>query len=167
MSFAGKRAGIDGERSGLWSEYVRAIRALRPQYVIVENVPGLLTNEYMGRVLGGLAQSGYDAEWDCLPASAFGAPHLRQRIFLCAYPIGRYGENRILEDCESYQERRYTRLGEFGGMARPETWLKTMPFYARSDDGLPNRVERLQSLKNAIVPQIAEWLGRQIMKVRE
>lgn len=86
LSFAGKRAGIDGARSGLWSEYVRAIRQLRPRYVLVENVPGLLTNAYLGRVLGDLAQSGYDAEWDCLPASAIGAAHRRDRVWIVAYP---------------------------------------------------------------------------------
>ena len=75
LSFAGKRAGIDGERSGLWSEYVRAIRALRPRFILVENVPGLLTNKYMGRVLGDLAACGYGAEWEVFSACAIDAPH--------------------------------------------------------------------------------------------
>lgn len=86
LSFAGKRAGIDGARSGLWSEYLRAIVSLRPRYVLVENVPGLLTNAYMGRVLGDLAESGYDAEWDCISASSIGAIHQRDRVWIVAYP---------------------------------------------------------------------------------
>lgn len=84
ISVAGAGAGIDGERSGLWSQYARLVRVLRPRYVVVENVAALL-GRGLGRVLGDLAESGYDAEWDCLPASAFGAPHRRDRLWLVAY----------------------------------------------------------------------------------
>lgn len=89
LSYAGKGAGIEGERSGLWSEYARLIGELRPRYVFVENVPALLTRG-LGRVVGDLAALGYDAEWDCIPASAVGAPHRRDRVWLVAYP-GRAG----------------------------------------------------------------------------
>lgn len=84
VSLAGKGAGLDGERSGLWFEYSRIIRELRPQYVLVENVPGLLVRG-IDRVLGSLASLGYDAEWACVPAAAVGAPHIRDRVFLLAY----------------------------------------------------------------------------------
>ena len=70
LSVAGKRAGLKkGTRSGLWLEFARLIRALRPKYVLVENVPGLLVNHALGRVLGDLAESGYDAEWQVLSAA--------------------------------------------------------------------------------------------------
>jgi DNA (cytosine-5)-methyltransferase 1 len=85
LSYAGKGAGIDGERSGLWSEYARIVGELRPRYVVVENVSALLARG-LGRVLGDLAALGYDAEWDCIPASAVGAPHRRDRLWLVAYP---------------------------------------------------------------------------------
>jgi DNA (cytosine-5)-methyltransferase 1 len=85
LSYAGRGAGLDGERSGLWIEYARLIRELRPRYVIVENVSALLARG-LGRVLGDLAACGYDAEWDCIPASAVGAPHRRDRVWLVAYP---------------------------------------------------------------------------------
>ena len=85
VSVAGRRTGISGPRSGLWTHFARLIGELRPSYVFVENVPGLLVRG-MGTVLGDLASLGYDAEWDCLPAAAFGAPHLRARIFILAYP---------------------------------------------------------------------------------
>ena len=85
ISYAGKGAGIDGERSGLWREMHRIICELRPPYVVVENVPALLTRG-MGQVLGSLAESGYDAEWESLPAAAFGAPHIRDRVWILAYP---------------------------------------------------------------------------------
>ena len=87
LSVAGKGAGLDGARSGLWSEYARLIGELQPRYVIVENVSALLARG-MGRVLGDLAALGYDAEWDCIPASAVGAPHRRDRVWLVAYPNG-------------------------------------------------------------------------------
>jgi DNA (cytosine-5)-methyltransferase 1 len=85
ISYAGAGAGIEGERSGLWSEYARLIGELRPKYVIVENVSALLSRG-LDRVLGDLASLGYDAEWHCIPASAVGAPHRRDRIWIMAYP---------------------------------------------------------------------------------
>jgi len=88
ISNAGKGAGIEeGTRSGLWAEYVRVLRVVRPRLVVVENV-GALLRRGMGRVLGDLAALGYDAEWDCVPAAALGAPHLRDRVFILAYPHG-------------------------------------------------------------------------------
>lgn len=81
-------AGIDGDRSGLWSEYFRVIRTLRPRFAVVENVANLLKRG-LGRVLGDLASIGYDAEWACIPACSFGAPHIRERVFVLAYPAER------------------------------------------------------------------------------
>jgi DNA (cytosine-5)-methyltransferase 1 len=85
ISNAGKRAGIDGEKSGLWKEYERAIRILRPRLILIENVSAL-TYRGLNVVLADLAESGYDAQWDCLPAAAVGAPHRRDRLFIVAYP---------------------------------------------------------------------------------
>jgi site-specific DNA-cytosine methylase len=64
----------------------RIVRDLRPRYVLVENVSALLAlrDGLFGELVGGLAALGYDAEWDCLPASAFGAPHRRDRVLLTA-----------------------------------------------------------------------------------
>lgn len=86
FSLAGERQGLADDR-WLWPEFARLVGELRPRYVIVENVPGLLAGHGgMGGVLGDLAALGYDAEWDCLPARAVGAPHIRYRVFLVAYP---------------------------------------------------------------------------------
>jgi DNA (cytosine-5)-methyltransferase 1 len=93
ISVAGKGAGLAGKRSGLWREMLRVVRAVRPRYVVVENVAALL-GRGLGDVLGGLASSGYDAEWDCIPASAVGAPHHRDRVWIVAY-----------SDCGRQQER--------------------------------------------------------------
>jgi len=87
ISTAGKGAGIEGERSGLWGEYARLIGELRPRVVFVENVAALL-GRGLDRVLGDLAALGYDAWWDCIPASAVGAPHQRDRLWIMAYAAG-------------------------------------------------------------------------------
>jgi DNA (cytosine-5)-methyltransferase 1 len=85
ISSAGKREGIrEGNRSGLWFEYARIVRELRPRYVIVENVSALLSDG-LGIVLGDLASIGYDADWQVLSAAGVGAPHLRERVFVVAY----------------------------------------------------------------------------------
>ncbi len=84
LSYAGKGAGLAGARSGLWSEYVRIVRELRPRVVVVENVAALLARG-IGTVLGDLAEAGYDASWRCIRASDVGAPHRRERLFIVAY----------------------------------------------------------------------------------
>jgi DNA (cytosine-5)-methyltransferase 1 len=85
LSQAGKRAGIEGNRSGLWFEFARLIGKLRPRFVLIENVPGLLDRRAMPRVIGELARLGYVGSWFCLRASDFGAAHLRKRVFILAY----------------------------------------------------------------------------------
>lgn len=87
VSVAGKGVGLAGERSGLWREFLRLIRDLRPCIVVVENVAALLARG-LGTVLGDLASCGYDAEWDCIPAASVGAPHRRDRLFIVAYTVG-------------------------------------------------------------------------------
>ena len=93
LSQAGKQTGFfteDGKatRSGLWFEYARLVRELRPRYVLIENVPGLLVSDAMRRVVGELARLGYVGCWRSLRASEFGASHLRKRVFIVAYGDG-------------------------------------------------------------------------------
>jgi len=83
ISAAGKGAGIDGERSGMWGEMARIICEVRPKYVFVENSP-MLTSRGLGRVLGDLATMGFDAKWGVLGAADIGANHKRDRIWICA-----------------------------------------------------------------------------------
>jgi len=87
ISVAGKGAGIKGSRSGLWWEYRRLIREIRPLYAIIENV-GNLASKGLKEVLQSLAEIGYDAEWSDIRASDVGAPHRRERIWIVAYPHG-------------------------------------------------------------------------------
>ena len=87
ISYAGRGAGLEGERSGLFFEAVRVVRQLRPRIVLLENVAALLTRG-LDVVLGTLAEIGLDAEWHCVPAAAVGAPHIRDRVFIVAYAKG-------------------------------------------------------------------------------
>ena len=87
ISGSGKGAGLDGGRSGLWFQYARLIGEVRPDFAVVENV-GLLASRGLDRVLGSLAEVGYDAEWQDIRASDVGAPHRRERIWIVGYPSG-------------------------------------------------------------------------------
>lgn len=189
------QTGLEGERSGLWFEFARIIRLVRPAFVLVENVPALLARG-MGRVLGDLAASGYDAEWDCLPAGAFGAPHERDRLFIVAYPAvherrpersrGRRmdqrddglqgrpqdaGGNRELRaevsiadaDRKHSQARIFGPGGKRAFVPRP-CWGTDKPGVDRTLNGVPRRVDRCNGLGNAVVPQVAEWIGRRLLE---
>ena len=106
ISNAGKQAGITGARSGLWFEYARAIRELRPRYVVVENVAALVAGG-LDVVLGCLADLGYDAEWRVFGASDVGAPHQRHRIWILASrPFSYASDHALCELCEEpWRER--------------------------------------------------------------
>lgn len=180
ISFAGKGAGLAGERSGLWYEFARCVRDLRPRYVLVENVAALLVRG-LDAVLGTLASLGYDAEWDCIPAAAFGAPHERERVFLAAYSgrlprFGRvffHGEDAIPRD-EQWRSSQGIQSGR--GWKR---WLKQAasdldrqasdPWFCGLDDGFSSEVVRDQyrGFGNAVVPQVAEWIGRRLMEAAD
>lgn len=81
ISSAGKQQGIDGERSGLWREFARILREIRPRFVFVENSANLVRLG-LGRVLLDLAEIGFDARWNVLAAAAVGARHERERIWI-------------------------------------------------------------------------------------
>ena len=181
VSLAGKRRGSDDER-WLWPEFARIVRVLRPRYVLVENVPGLLARG-MGDVLGDLAACGYDAEWDCIPAAAVGAPHLRYRVFIVAYAPGSGPPNHAMGSRRSRPARAITdpippdsngerwdgrtRLFGQGRRAEPSDGSRwaTEPHVGRVAHGVPSRVDRLRGLGNAVVPQVAEWIGRRLMEL--
>jgi DNA (cytosine-5)-methyltransferase 1 len=100
ISVAGKGAGLAGERSGLWNDFARIIRTVRPRWVVIKNVPAL-TARGLGTVLGDLAEIGFDAEWHCIPASAVGAPHRRERIWIVAYSVSQ--RQTVRRHCEDVQ----------------------------------------------------------------
>jgi DNA (cytosine-5)-methyltransferase 1 len=179
ISLAGKGAGLAGERSGLWREYARLIGELRPRFVIVENVSALLVRG-MGAVLCDLAALGYDCWWDCIPASAVGAPHRRDRLWIVAYARGQQHEGfgdalrreiakGLYEAAlgDAYDQRELQPQGrvsdERGWLGHPGWWLSE-PDVGRVADGISARVDRLHGLGNAVVPQIPELIGRAILE---
>jgi len=163
VSDAGRKEGIGGSRSGLWREYLRIVRLLRPKVAVVENVGGLLVRG-AGAVFGGLAESGYDAVWDCLPAGAFGAHHLRDRVFVVAY--------RPDAGCFRLQGRprpsRSWSAEQFEGLLQ-DALRVSIPTGSVGgvSDGVPDRTFRLRALGNAVVPDAAEWVGRQVVRFLE
>ncbi len=167
ISVAGFGSGLTGARSGLWRELVRAIRVVRPLYAIVENVAALLRNG-MGTVLGDLAEIGYDAEWDCIPASSIGAPHQRDRVWITAYPDSQ-GVERQRASIRLIKtgpwgwsgERDFQALCEAPFEPRDNRWPQ--PILRRMDDGLRNRMERLKCCGNSVVPAIPQIIGEAIM----
>ena len=172
ISLAGKQAGIkEGTRSGLFYELMRVIRLVGPQYVILENVAAITSNG-LDIVLGTLAEAGFDAEWACIPASAVGACHRRDRWWLVAYT-----DNTRMEAARSKQQSARleqhreldaanTSSKRLEGQEHPK-WSVTQqlcpnwggyiskPVLRRGNDGLSNRVDRLKALGNAVVPQVA------------
>ena len=246
LSVAGKLAGIDGSRSGLWGEYARLIREIRPRYIIVENVPNLLVLG-MHRVLGDLASSGYDAEWSCISAAEMGAPHKRDRVWIIGErqdvadavsgrrngleaareqelpsqteprlshrdrtECGVIGERQDVADSDrerpEYKITKERKSGQaerqmlgrhgkkladsdeqgpqgYGGLGSerdcPCQWATWSCCRSHEDErlarsgirrvsnGIPHRVDRLKGLGNAIVPQIATYLGHQILEMEK
>ena len=188
ISFAGKGAGIEeGTRSGLWSEMHRIICELRPRYALMENVSALLVRG-LGRVVGDLAESGYNCEWDCIPAAAVGAPHRRDRVFIIAHRrglrchaggakqplqrLGQDGEDGIVANPTGAGPGEMLRQGR--GLPcepRRSCWPRiawaTEPDVGRVANGVPARVDRLKGLGNAVVPQVAEYVGRLIMEAND
>ena len=211
ISYAGKGAGLGGERSGLFYEAARVIRTLGPRYVVLENVSALLTRG-LDVVLGTLASLGYDAEWHCIPAAAVGAPHIRDRVFVIAYALrpecepgtgGRgvwQGDTELanaatgdgpqgnvdVPDAKSVgrttgrgESRNETGKGQRWSESSASSWWNSEPAIRFVDDGLPlglvryagrvatgvpNRVNKLRCLGNAVVPQVAQYIGQRILE---
>jgi DNA (cytosine-5)-methyltransferase 1 len=165
ISVAGLGAGLAGARSGLWREVVRAIRVVRPRFTILENVAALL-NRGMGTVLGDLAEIGHDAEWDCVQASAIGAPHRRDRIYIVAYPdsdgnldLRGAAASRAFQKGLQGWRRGLDELGPGDGLQRDSSYAGIR----RVVHGIPHWLDRLGRLGNAILPQFSELIGRAIL----
>ena len=191
-SVAGRRQASDDDRD-LWPEVVRCLRTVRPRWFVGENVPGLLSSEsgrFFGQVLRDLAACGFDVEWDCLPASAVGAPHRRDRVWIVAHASdARFSRTRLDHqyenpvcvssdgcaenatdvahaDCERGRRRTPWRTyAEDAWESSRHTWRgqwDVEPAVGRVAHGIPARVDRLRGLGNAIIPQIAHWIAQRI-----
>jgi DNA (cytosine-5)-methyltransferase 1 len=209
ISVAGKQKGITAKRSGLWKEFARLINEIRPKYAIIENVANLRSKGLIA-VLQDLWKIGYDAEWHCIPASAFGAPHRRDRIWIIAHPacIGKVGLSIGKEETESTPRdgfknvsdsdgkrlQRHRRFKETSLICTQEQvsvhhssrgikqwrkepleaprlkddrlnpdWVEWLMGYPISWTEGGSRMQRLQSLGNAVVPLIPEFLGKVVV----
>jgi DNA (cytosine-5)-methyltransferase 1 len=163
ISRAGTGLGLDGERSGLWSEYSRLIRELRPKFVFVENVAALLDRE-LGDVLRDLSVSGYDAEWSIVSACSMGAPHMRQRVFIVAYPNGFHGRPRLWHST-AHQNRPIQEIDSFeSSRARFRARLANPSELYRGADGLAHGMERNRAIGNSLLPKIPELIGHAILE---
>jgi DNA (cytosine-5)-methyltransferase 1 len=152
FSHAGKRKGISDERY-LWSEMLRTIRILKPSFVVGENVAGLVSmddGKTLDSILSDLENEGYYVESFIIPACAVGAWHRRDRIWIVAYTTS--GRCKIRNELQNgFPLRRTNRTNiEYG----KEYWYIEPPV-GRMANGIPNRVDRLKGLGNAIVPQVA------------
>tara|TARA_R110000868_G_scaffold268917_1_gene528178 strand:+ start:232 stop:1062 length:831 start_codon:yes stop_codon:yes gene_type:complete len=196
FSTAGKRGGSDDPRH-LWPEMLRAIGVLRPRVAFLENVRGHYSLGF-DRVLGDLADIGYDCQWEIVSAQSVGAPHCRKRLICLAYPndsrggasrsnadtdgsedvagwynesqseLGRRGEK--VADTNSERREAVLRGAHIVQQFDPKSeWLtnhwEIEPDVGRVAHGVPSRVDRLRGLGNAVVPQVAEVVGRVIMEM--
>ena len=176
---ANNRKGLEGKRSGLWWEMLRVIESTKPSFVVIENVSSL-RKRGLEEVLRSLAEIGFDAEWRIFRASDFGFAHRRERMFIVAYTNsidwrhgGHYERfNGVGSRCKLNAEARACRDG--GDVLRwlvqaykTFNWSAHRPGTSRGIDGIPDRVDRLRGLGNAVVPDIAEHIGRKIVSIIE
>ena len=172
ISNAGRKAGIrQGTRSGLFYEFMRVVSLVRPRYIVLENVSAIVSRG-LDIVLGEISQAGFNAEWAVIPARDLGACHKRSRWWLVAYANGLRspGPDLSLSALHGCDERSKAGMGGrqiFRSQPRTawQAWDKPLspnwrayvskPALPRGDDGLSNRVDRVKSLGNAVVPQVA------------
>ena len=192
FSHAGKRKGQTDDRY-LWPEMLRIIKELQPNYVIGENVPGIITMA-LDEVLDSLENEGYHNEVFVLPACGIGAWHKRDRVWIISYRKDRFGAKTKQEQDKYWKavESQIEVLSNSGSWGREESGAfgqafdsKTIPTWeaAQPSDGcLPNiwksepnvdrvahgiskRMDRIKGLGNSIVPQLAYILFQSILQI--
>lgn len=156
----GRRNGLAGSDSGLWFEMLRVVRLLKPQCVVVENVGGAGT--WKDTITRGLADAGYQVPADPLSVSAasLGAPHSRRRLFWIADIDGKGLE--ITRQAGPSPDETHERRATSGNR-----WIATLPGIRGMDDGISDRLDRRSRIErcgNAVVPQVAEFIGRRIVE---
>ena len=156
ISSAGKGAGLDGARSGLWAEMARVISEVQPSYVWVENSPMLVTRG-LERVLWDLAAMGYDARWGVFSAADAGAPHIRERLWILGHSMqGRCTPASIQPKQTIHRNGTKTLAGT--GVRAPNaplcTGWKTEPGLGRVVDGVAFGMDRIAAVGNGQVPAV-------------
>jgi DNA (cytosine-5)-methyltransferase 1 len=160
FSLTGERQGEDDPRH-LWPWVRDAISVLRPRYAILENVRGHLS---LGgtTVVRDLASIGYNAEWEVISAASQGAPHLRERVFICAYPVGNVPDTKR-GGLPTGSEKNTIYERQTDDPERRVRWAPE-PDVRRVANGVPHGVDRIRGLGNAVVPQVAELVGRLVVE---
>ena len=178
LSSMGKRRGLEDERSGLWFEMARVISEYRPTWVLIENVSRLASTDDIQSVLGHLHQQGYHTYDRIIKAEDVGAPHQRRRVFIVAHSRNHGCKfrwptfNRRQHEVWDESDRRSASMGVSfppGPQADPGAFDRgDQPAVLRATDGLSSRMDRhrLKALGNALLPQIAEEIGRAILDTR-
>tara|TARA_R110002153_G_scaffold15171_1_gene54360 strand:+ start:48 stop:854 length:807 start_codon:yes stop_codon:yes gene_type:complete len=162
ISYAGKGAGIEGERSGHWKHYWRLIDEIKPKAVIIENVSAL-RRRGLDVVLRDLHEIGYDAEWHCIPASHCGGSHSRDRVWILAYRVSEGGSGLVpLEDISSSGQGGWSGKTDLQQVysdpfGRCDSWPE--PLLCRMDVPLARRLDRLKQVGNSVYWPIVEQLG--------
>jgi len=168
-SVAGQQKGAEDDRD-LWPEYRRIVAELRPDWVLAENVPGI-RRTMLNEVLSDLEDLAYSTRTLVVPACAFDAPHKRERVFIVAYAEGTRLAQRFYKFKGGRQEIAQAWnpglvSGPAGCYGAPYDWGRDWPaesILLRKLHGIPNRVDRVTALGNAVVPQVAEWIARRIV----
>ncbi|MGL5117556.1 MAG: DNA cytosine methyltransferase [Beijerinckiaceae bacterium] len=144
ISVAGKGAGIDGARSGMWGHMARVVGEVRPRFVFVENSPALV-NRGLGRVLGDLSALGYDSRWTVMGAADVGANHQRDRLWILA------DSNQAQRQGNERPERSGAQHADIGRAS----WWSVEPDVDRVANGVAHRSHRLAAIGNGQVPACA------------
>jgi DNA (cytosine-5)-methyltransferase 1 len=170
FSVAGKRQGADDERN-MWPETVKSIGIIRPRFAFMENVPDILTHEYIRQIFGDLAEIGYDCEWDIIPAAFVGAPYMGWRLFMLAKPAnsvndGSIGTNKGKQSFAITSGNNGTILSKMWKSDSYSRWQSTTSgnweqfnygsSICRVAHGVAYRVDRLKALGNGWVPQVVD-----------
>jgi DNA (cytosine-5)-methyltransferase 1 len=163
VSTAGRGAGLDGERTGLFFRAMQIVSEIKPSCVILENVTGLLTKGFE-RVLGAFQEIGYDVEWNCVSAQSVGYPHKRERIFIIAYPAGvRLPGPWTLGKPVNSEKNLYREAGRLVDAVQ----RSALPFLCTEHDGVDRdtSVAIMKALGNAVVPDAAKVAGERALEV--
>ena len=161
ISLAGKQQGKHDER-WLWGEAIRVVCEVGPRIAVMENPSALLGwDDEFGEILERLAAGGYCVEWDCIPSGSLGTHFRRDRVFVVASrskPSGVRWERVREAKNRTWSEQQFERLVEHELQVCVPCGKSN-----RVSDGVRNRVDRLRGLGNAVVPQVAEFVGRMVV----
>jgi len=174
FSIAGHRRGQEDDRN-LWPEMRRIVQELKPAWVLGENVPNL-ARLYLDTVLADLETDGYETCTLEIPACAVDAPHIRNRLYILAYTKGNRRHTARLgptqpnphtagpaTDAERHPVLHDEQHGTADANSGRSVWATIEPPVRGMDDGVSHRMDRLRCLGNAVVPQVAEYIGRLIV----